>query len=104
MTENFDLLEEQITACLEKIKSTEGEERQKEINNLETLYKLKIDELRLEQAKQSDIIKCGTKVFEVGVPLAAYGVFYKKGLIFEQTGSYTSTTVRNLLGKIKFPR
>lgn len=100
---NFDKLEEQITVCLEKIENSEGEDRQKEINNLETLYKLKIEELRLKQAKSSDIIKAGTKVFEIGVPLAGYASLYKKGLIFEQTGSYTSTTIRGLLGKLRFP-
>lgn len=35
------------------------------------------------------------------LPLVFYGVWLKEGLTFEETGSFTSSTFRNFIGKLK---
>jgi hypothetical protein len=67
-----------------------------------------IAELRLEEEKRQHKINV-IKDVALGaagliLPLAVYTALFNKGLKFEQTGTFTSSTFgRNLFGKIKFP-
>lgn len=45
-------------------------------------------------------LKYGAVALEVILPIVAYGVWYKKGLKFEETGTVTSTMTRNLISKM----
>ena len=67
-----------------------------------------IAQLRLEEEKRQhkvNIIKdVALGAAGLIVPLAVYTALFNKGLKFEQTGTFTSSTFgRNLFGKIKFP-
>ena len=37
----------------------------------------------------------------IGLPLVGYGHWFRKGLKFEETGSITSSMMRNLINKFK---
>lgn len=49
------------------------------------------------------VITIGSKVIEIAIPTTVYIALFNKGLKFEETGTVTSTTNRNLLGKIPNP-
>jgi len=53
------------------------------------------------QAKKDRWIKIGLGVLEIGVPAALYAVFMNKGFKFEETGTYTSATLKNMFGRLK---
>lgn len=46
-------------------------------------------------------IKYGLEVVGIVLPLIFYGIWMNKGFKFEETGSFTSTTFRGLIGKFK---
>ena len=79
---------------------------------LETLYKLKIDEAKAEsevlttnqqlaESKKDRWIKLGVEVAGIVLPLGFYGIWMGRGLKFEQTGSFTSTTFRGLINRFR---
>lgn len=49
------------------------------------------------------VVTVGAKVLELSIPTAVYIALFNKALRFEETGTITSTTNRNLLGKIPNP-
>lgn len=81
-----------------------SQEKLRAIEYVERLEKLKNDENRSngdEKDKWVDrVIKIGLGLLEIGAPLALYAVFLNKGFKFEETGTYTSTTFKNLFGRI----
>lgn len=46
-------------------------------------------------------VKIGIAAVELILPLAFYGRWMKKGFKFEESGSFTSTTFRNLFSRFK---
>lgn len=46
-------------------------------------------------------VKVGVAVAELILPLAFYGIWMGKGFEFEKTGSFTSTTFKNLLNRFR---
>lgn len=110
--------------------SSGSEEKSKVIDDLAALHKLRIEEIKAEaeaeekrarrvmddmdrerdeQFKQRQLseqiidryVKVGTAAAELMLPLVFYGVWMKRGLKFEETGTFTSTTFKNLLGRFK---
>lgn len=74
--------------------------------------KLKIERERLNHDKhelkvqtREGWISLGIHTFldvvTAALPLVFYGAWLKEGLKFEETGSFTSSTFRNLIGKLK---
>lgn len=67
------------------------------------------DRDRDEQFKQRQLkdlaadryVKIGVAAAELVLPLIFYGVWMKKGLKFEETGTYTSQTFKNLFNRFK---
>lgn len=57
-----------------------------------------------QQARENKIDRC-IKVTVAGVelvvPLVFYGIWMRKGFKFEETGSFTSTTFKNLLNRFR---
>lgn len=56
------------------------------------------------QARDQVIDRCvraGVAVGELVLPLVFYGIWMNKGFEFEKTGSFTSTTFKNLLNRFK---
>ena len=46
-------------------------------------------------------VKIGVATAELGLPLVFYGVWMKRGLKFEETGTFTSQTFKNLFNRFK---
>lgn len=73
-------------------------------NNSDTEFKR--DELNIKskidvELRYDRIIKVVTDTAIVVVPIIFYNVWMKKGFIFEETGTFTSNTFKNLFSKFK---
>ncbi len=89
------------------------------IQDLAALHKLRIEEIKAEteaaevcerqftddkQFKDQTIdryVRIGVAAAELILPLICYGVWMKKGFKFEETGTYTSATFKNLFNRFK---
>lgn len=64
-----------------------------------------IDEIKAKEQNKQKItevaISAGIGLAGTLISLFAYNRMFNKGLKFEETGTFTSTTMRNLLGKFK---
>ena len=65
---------------------------------------LKLKESQLEDQKVDRLMRAGVAMVEIGLPLVCYGHWFRKGLKFEETGSITSSMMRNLINKFKTKR
>lgn len=75
------------------------EQRNDEVSNHEH-----DEEYRQRQLKDQAIdryVKIGVAVAELTVPLVFYGIWMCKGFRFEETGSFTSTTFKNLINRFR---
>ena len=67
----------------------------------------RINEIKAKQQQRQHTtevaISAGVGLLGTVITLIAYGSMFNRGLKFEETGTFTSTTFRNLLGKFKFP-
>lgn len=102
-----EMLEErilEIEGFLETVDPS-TEEYAKASNTLEKLYKLRIEENKNDKdGKDRWINRFITLFIElVGIvlPLGFYAVWMKRGLKFEETGSFTSQTFRGLISNFK---
>ena len=102
MDENKKMLDEEIKSLIECLEDLEPntKEYSATTENLNVLYKLKI-----EQEKNESDSKDQKKFRTIGyilegagivLPLIFYGGWMKKGLKFEETGTFTSSTFRDL--------
>lgn len=127
-----ELLDEEIAAEIQSISEMKNgsPEKSKAINDLSTLYKLRIEEnknlweadekydrrkmeedagLRDEDIKRTQIseqikdryFKVGIAAAELMIPLVFYGIWMNKGFKFEETGAYTSTTFKGLFNRFR---
>lgn len=114
-------LDEVISAKLEDLKNLDptSQEYQNAIDDLQTLYKLKLaeDELELKrnsassQEDEKEILekerkidrwlKFGLGCAEIGLPLMFYGVWMRRGFRFEEKGTISSDVFRRLIGHFK---
>lgn len=62
---------------------------------------LKLKEAQMEDQKVDRLMRAGIAMVEIGLPLVCYGHWFRKGLKFEETGSITSSMMRNLINKFK---
>ena len=105
-------------------------ERESAIKDLDTLYQLSLDEekldleaeiknadrgeasknaldeARLKEAQFKDqkkdrYFRVGMEAAGIILPLVFYGIWYHDGLKFEETGTFTSTTLRGLFSQFK---
>lgn len=67
----------------------------------------RINDIKAKQQQRQKIaevaISAGIGLAGTLISLFAYGRMFNRGLKFEETGTFTSTTMRNLLGKFKIP-
>lgn len=98
-------LDDEIQDLLENLNDLEAdsEEYSKITKNLDTLYKLKLEEEKtkseLSNGKVQNKFRIVGYVLEglgIAVPLIFYGRWMKRGFKFEETGTYTSKTFMNL--------
>ncbi len=127
-----ELLGEEIKAEIESLTSLQAgsKEKTQAINDLATIYRLKIEETKnewdadekynrrimeenqknvenaqkstqlLEQVKDR-YFRVGIAAAEIVLPLIFYAVWMNKGFKFEESGTYTSTTFRGLFNRFK---
>lgn len=127
-----ELLEGEIKSEIENLQSLTlgSKEHVEAVESLSKLYKLNIDEVKLEgefaeiyektciekekmkdEREQKEIqlkeqnkdrwIKFGVDIAQIGLPLLFYGIWMKQGFKFEETGTFTSNTFRGLINKFK---
>lgn len=127
-----NLLCEEIEDEILKLSSLEAGSKEKStaINDLATLYRLKIEETKTElefdekrerrfmEINQSDsdarikrsqltvdekdrYFRLGIEVAGIILPLIFYAAWMKRGFRFEETGTFTSTTFRGLFNRFK---
>ncbi|MGN1370923.1 MAG: hypothetical protein ACI4XM_01390 [Candidatus Coprovivens sp.] len=105
-----ELLCKEIEEEIKYLKTLEpgGEEHSRAVESLTKLYKIKMDEDTKVDEKQKlnkDVInqylKLGIDVAGIILPLMFYSRWMNKGFKFEETGTFTSTTFRNLFQKFK---
>lgn len=110
-------LREEIESELEDLShlQTGSDEKSKAIEDLAALYKLTIDESKSERDQKdlelketqssfeakSRYLRLGADIAGIVLPLIFYAFWMCKGLKFEETGSFTSTTFRGLFNKFK---
>ena len=109
-----DLLNEIIAEELESLKSLEpgSLEYNETANAAKEFLKIRIESNKLvneyedrqdrKKARRTDLIKdIFLGLTGVGIPILAYRVMFKEGLKFEQTGTYTASTLKDLIRKIR---
>lgn len=124
--ELHELLDEAIRSGISKLDGASSDEYPDQVESVVKLYKLRLEEtenernfmaksdetvdkerdyqLRQEQVsdeKWSRKLKFVTDLLGILLPLGLYAICFGKGLKFEEEGTYTSTTVRGLLSKLK---
>lgn len=120
-------LEETISTSLENVSGFEAgsKEREKELEAIDTLYKLKLEEDKLEAEKKKaeeqgrieaakleadkkkardqkifNWVSIGAQGVSTAAMIIAYNVWLNKGYRFEETGTIRSPHLRNLVGRI----
>lgn len=132
MDENTKLLNEEIRQRIESLGDFEpgSEEEVKAVENLNKLYKLRIEEIKAQNEdderyarrsmdKEAQEREAETKLIEmkehrieryvryglegaaIVLPLIFYGTWMKRGFKFEEEGTFTSTTFRGLFSKFR---
>lgn len=127
-----NILSEEIKTQIQDLSKldTGSAEKSRAVDDLATLYKLKIEEdkmrmhvdekinerldtvadrgdderIRKEQLAEQikdRYIKLGIAAAEIVLPLIFYSKWMKRGFKFEETGTFTSTTFRGLFNRFK---
>lgn len=100
-----EMLEQTIEKKLEVISENDADMSEKDYDNFFKLYDIKLAEDKNQSEKKDKkverILKTGLDVMGIVVPVAFYSLWMNKGFKFEETGSYSSTTFRNLIGNFK---
>ena len=121
MDELRELLSEEIKTAILELSSLElgSKEKAMAVDDLVKMYRLKIDESKLDlefESKKNEealkneqgqeetkhrYLKIGIEAAGIILPLAFYAAWMNKGFKFEETGAFTSTTFRGLFSKFK---
>lgn len=123
-----DLLEEEIKKEIGKLSSMQlgTDEHAKAVESLTKLYKVNIEGLeserafreqceqdvdrerdwrfknaQLEEQRKDRYFKLGVDAASIMVPIVFYGVWMHRGFKFEETGTFTSQTFRNLFNRFR---
>ena len=101
-----ELLEKEIESEISNLAHMQpGQEDHTEaVDNLTKLYKLKLEEDKLKEESKDRYFKFGADMAKVVMQLGFFGIWMQKGFRFEETGSITSSTFRNLIGNFKLPK
>ena len=96
-------LKEKQTEADSKHKGAELALKERELNSKDA-DRAQEEELQKRQARDQMVDRCvrtGVAVGELVLPLVFYGIWMNKGFKFEETGSFTSTTFKNLLNRFR---
>lgn len=101
----YDMLNEAIKNEFEDLESSSSEEKKaQKVKNLDVLYRLKIEEEKSKRDvfdKKDRYFKYGIAIAEIVLPLGFYGIWMRKGLRFEETGTFTSGTFKGLVNRFR---
>lgn len=100
MDKNRMMLDDTIERIHETI-ANKDEISKEDVDTFVTAYKAKIDEDKIKSDKFDHVLKVGVEVAGIVIPIAFYGVWMAKGFKYEETGSFSSTTFRNLISNFK---
>ena len=98
------ILRKEYVKSLEKLETLEldSDEYRIVLNHINDLSQINIDNIEDDKhEKINQYLERGIELAGVILPLVFYGVWMKKGLEFEQTGTFTSTTFKTLINKFK---
>lgn len=121
MSEIQKLLDEEIVQRLKGLNGLESGSKEigAAIEDVEHLFKMRVEERKLNNELESNAreerdklvenaarakdryIRLGLDVAGLILPLMFYGIWMTKGFKFEETGTFTSTTFRNLFNRFK---
>lgn len=102
MAEIKKLLDDAIETEINNLNSASNKDEKSEvIKNLAALHKLRIEEIKTETEIEDRYAKIGIAAAELVLPLMFYGVWMSRGLRFEETGTFTSQTFKNLFNRFK---
>lgn len=120
-----ELLEEEIKSEIENLSSIEigSQEHSAAVESLAKLYKLKLEEdkssiehseksenhlteidfkrAQMDEAIKDRYFRLGIAAAELILPLMFYGIWMKRGFMFEKEGTFTSQTFRGLFSRFK---
>ena len=89
-------------------KETKRKETELELKHLELEDKIEVQsddkaykEVLAKREMLQTFVKSGVEVLGVVAPIMFYSAWMKRGLRFEETGTYTSQTFKGLFGKFK---
>ena len=89
-------------------KEVKRKETELELKHLELEDKIEVQtddkaykEVLVRREMLQTFVKGGIEVFGVVAPIMFYSAWMKRGLKFEETGTYTSQTFKGLFGKFK---
>lgn len=97
-----EIKEKQIDAEADRQKA-ELALKERELNGKDA-DRTREEELQKRQAKDLMIDRCvrvGVAMGELVLPLVFYGIWMNRGFKFEESGSFTSTTFKNLLNRFR---
>lgn len=102
---DYELKERQLMDEDERFK-TDAKLKEKELEN--RIAEIIADrDLKLKELRSGNIglyVKTGVEILGITAPLILYGVYMNKGFKFEETGTFTSQTLKGLFGKFKTTR
>lgn len=121
MVETKELLEKEIESQIIGLSTMESgsQEKASAVDDVAKLYKLKLEEVKIdkeyeekwcnrqenqvvfEEENKLKKVRVVLDVVGIAAPLIFYGVWMGRGFKFEETGAFTSTTFRGLIGKFK---
>ena len=107
MDEITKKLNEEIEVQIENLRDlTPGSDEQGQaVEAVTKLYRLRIDEMKMDQeseeTKKNRFVKIVVDGAELVIPLIAYGIWMRLGLRFEETGTFTSVTFKNLFQRFR---
>ena len=94
-----------VIDCIVKLYKLRIEETKNESDSIEKFDARENEQLlkkeQFDHDKKMALIKIGLETRGIVLPLIFYGMWMKRGLKFEETGTFTSTTFRNLFGKFR---
>lgn len=112
--ENKVLLAEEIKHEIEHLKVLQygGQEHALAVESLSKLYKLMIDDekffaehedknVQLKESIKDRYFRLGIAAAELLIPLIFYGIWMNRGFKFEEEGTFTSATFRNLFNRFR---
>lgn len=108
-----DLVEKEIIRGLNELSKTDSDSDgyYKMLESIKSLHNIRVAETNLyykieeedkrKEERMDKWIGYGIDLIGIVLPIGFYGMWMKRGLKFEETGAFTSTTFRNLIGKFR---